>query len=139
MNAIYTLRDMFYEELEQLVGNGRVSSGMIDQAKKLVGTIKDTYIIEILEAGGYSRDSGASYRGYSQNDGSSYRSYSNGGYSSDGSSQRRDHYVRGHYSRNDAVSHMMDNLNELMSTAETDSQRDAIKKCMERLKNSSEQ
>lgn len=135
MNALNKLCDMLYEELEQVAEMGRLSGSSIEHAHKITDTIKNIKKIEMLEEGDFSRADGEMSRGYSHDGGMSNRGYSReGGYSNDGGySQRRGHYVRAHYSRDDAKSHMGRKLEELMGSAETDEQREAIKKCLHQI------
>jgi hypothetical protein len=139
MKALNTLRDMICEEMDRITEGGRMSPSSMEYAHKLTDTLKNIYKIEMLEEGDFSRADGDMSRGYSHNGGPSYRGYSrDGGYSNDsGYSQRRGHMVRAHYSRDDAKTHMMGKMEELMDSAENDEQRDAINRCMHELKSMS--
>lgn len=138
MKALKRMREMICEELEQVAGMNRISPSSIDYAQKLTDTYKNILKIEMLEEGDYSRADGEySNKRYSRSEGYSNDGYSRDkGYSNDdGYSQRRGHYVRAHYSRDDAKSHMVHKLEDLMRSAETDEQRDAIEKCLSQLDN----
>ena len=135
MKVLNDIRDMLYEELEQIAGSGRMSPGSAEHTKNVLKSIKASYEIEMFEEGDFSRAEGDISRGYSHDGGYSNRGYSrDGGYSNaDGYSRRRGHMVRAHYSRDDVKSHMANKLDELMETAETDEQREAIRKCKNQL------
>ena len=139
MNVLNEIRDMLYEELEQIAGTGRISPGTAEHTKNVLKSIKASYEIEMFEEGDFSRAEGNMSRGYSREGGYSNRGYSrDGGYSNtDGYSQRRGHMVRAHYSRDDVKSHMGRKLEELMGSAETDEQREAIRRCKDQLDNMS--
>ncbi len=139
------IKEMLCKELDGFAKKGEISSTSLDMIHKLTDSIKNIDKIEMLEGSGYSearysRDGGwearGSYgRGGSYDGGSSYEggsSYAN---------RRGTHYVRGHYSRDggysrdDAKQEMMENLEEMMGSAESEKAREAIKRCMEQIRN----
>ena len=137
------LDKMLCKELDAFANKGEISESKLETLHKLTDTLKNLHKIEMLEnAGGYSNDySGASHweargygRGNSYDGGSSY------------ASRRGKHYVRGHYSRDgysrdegysrdDAKHEMMDQLEEMMGDADDSKSREAIKRCMEQIRN----
>lgn len=142
-----TLRDMLCAELEEFAQKGELNTGDLDVIHKLVGTIKDTYKIDMLESDdGYSRMGGeweADMRG----------SYGRG----DSYARRGSHYVRGHYSRegdggngsggggggysqrrggysrSDGREDMMEQLQQMRDNAGNEKEREALRRCMEQL------
>lgn len=131
MNALYELRDMLCEELDKIAKQGELSAGSLDTVHKLTDTIKNIDKIEMLEDEGYSQRAGYDGRSYR---GSSYRGGYDSGDSYDGGySERRMHYVRGHYSRDDGREHMMNQLQQMMHSAKNEKERDALQRCMTQL------
>lgn len=154
MHYMEELKDMLCKELEEIAGRGELSAGSLETVHKLTDTIKNIGKIEMLEGeGGYSQDDGYSQDGdwqasgvygrhHSYDDDSSYARHrkrdSMGRYSRDGGyseARRGTHYVRGHYSRNDAKTHMVEQLEEMMENAETSKEKEAIKRCIHTLQN----
>ena len=132
MNSMYELRDMLCEELDKIAKQGELSAGSLDTVHKLTGTIKNIDEIEMLEDEGSSHRSsyqGRSYRGSYARGGS----YDGGGSYDSGYSGRRTHYVRGHYSRDDGRGQMMEQLQEMMHSAKSEKERDALQRCMSQL------
>lgn len=131
MNALYELRDMLCEELDKIAKQGELSAGSLDTVHKLTDTIKNIDKIEMLEDEGHSQRAGYDGRSYR---GSSYRgSYDSGDSYDGGYSERRMHYVRGHYSRDDGREHMMNQLQQMMHSAKNEKERDALQRCMAQL------
>lgn len=83
MEKIYDLKEKLCEELEEYARKQDLGAGDLEVVHKLTDTIKNIDKICMLEEGGYSEDDGNSY-----GRGSSY-------------ANRGQHYVRGHYSRDD--------------------------------------
>ena len=117
MKALYELKEKFEMELEELARKGELGAGDLELAHKLTDTIKNIdKICALEEDGGYSGDS------YSR-----------------GSSYRRRHYVRGHYSRDggysrhDAVEAMMEQARDMMESATNGREREAIRRFMTEL------
>lgn len=116
------LKDMLCVELKEIADKGVIGAGDLEPLYKMTTIIKNIYKIEMLESEGeYSRQE--SYRrGYSRAD-----SY-DGGYSGM-------HYVRGHYSRDDANMRMIDELRQLMQSGNlSPKQHQAIQGAMDALK-----
>ena len=120
MYDLRNLREMLCKELDEIADKHEMSAGDLDAIQKLTSSIKNTYKIEMLEDGGYSRDGEweADMRGmYGR--GSSYRG------------RRRD--SMGRYSRTDAREHMHATLEDMMRDADDDKTREAIRRCMEQI------
>ena len=117
--AMYELRNMLCDELDELARKGELGAGDLEIAHKLTDTIKNIDKIEMLEESGYSRDGDwdANIRGtYGRS--SSY-------------ARRGTHYVRGHYSRDGAKDNMRRQLQEMLDEADDDTIRRAIQRCMD--------
>ena len=141
--------------------SGKMSMGDLESIHKLTDTVKNILKIDMLEEeGGYSEDGtymgegriyGTSYEsGYSERGGSSYargrgryaRRDSMGRYSSRGMSYDDDmSYARGGrvgnrggYSRDDGKHYMMEQLEEMMESAEKPTEKEALRRCMDALK-----
>ena len=127
--AMYDLRNMLCDELDELARKGELGAGDLEIAHKLTDTIKNIDKIEMLEDDGYSRDGGYSRR-YSRD--GDWQSDMRGAYDRDMSNARRGtHYVRGHYSRDGAMDKMKRQLQEMLDDADDDSIRRAIQRCMD--------
>lgn len=139
MKKYDTLRETLCCELEELADKGELNTGDLDVIHKLTDTIKNTYKIEMLEDGGYSRDRysrggewEADMRG-SYGRGNSYgKHYVRGHYSRDGGdgghSQRRDGY-----SRTDSREEMMEHLQTMYENAGNEKEREALRRCLEQM------
>lgn len=130
MKALYELKDKFEMELEELARKGELGAGDLELAHKLTDTIKNIdKICALEEDGGYSEAGDWEGRG-SYNRGSSY-------------ANRGKHYVRGHYSRDgysnrgysrgDSREHMMEQLENMMQSAGSEREKEAIQRCMDQL------
>lgn len=117
MNAMYDLRDMLCNELDEIARKGDLGAGDLDIVNKLVSTIKNIDKITMYEDG-YSRggDWSADIRG-NYGRGSSYRG------------RHRD--AMGRYSRTDAKEHMRAQIEDMMCNAEDDRVRDALRRAMD--------
>ena len=110
MKALYDLKDKLCAELDEIVAKPNMSTGDLETVHKLTDTIKNIDKITKLEdESGYSRAGGWETRGtygypYDER-GSSYM-------------RRGEHYVRGHYSRDDARQHMITELQDMLRTAD---------------------
>lgn len=154
MKYLEELKEMLCKELEEIAQKGELSAGSLDTVHKLTDTIKNIDKIEMLEEGEYSEDAGnwmarGSYGGGSSYNegGSSYRGrkrdrmgkYSRDDgmdYSEDGNSYARNRGGnRGGYSRAERNEHNIHKLNEMMENAETDREREAIRRCIQQLEN----
>ena len=109
--AMYDLRNMLCDELDELARKGELGAGDLEIAHKLTATIKNIDKIEAMEEDGYSsrRDE----------------------YDMRGRGRRGTHYVRGHYSRDNGIDNMKRQLQEMLDNADDDSIRRAIQRCMD--------
>ena len=127
--AMYDLRNMLCDELDELARKGELGAGDLEIAHKLTDTIKNIDKIEMLEDDGYSRDGDYSRR-YSRDE--DWQSSMRGAYDRDMSNARRGtHYVRGHYSRDGGIDNMKRQLQEMLDNADDESIRRAIQRCMD--------
>ncbi len=125
------LKDMLCEELEDIANKPKIELGDLDIVHKLTDTIKNIDKIEMLEDDGYSRDGGWEARGnYGRG-----MSYDDDGNSYAGRRRTRDGRYSRNYSRGDAKEHMIDKLEDMMDDAESEKEREAIKRCISQLKN----
>ena len=120
--AMYELRNMLCEELDELARKGDLGAGDLEIAHKLTATIKNIDKIEMMEDDGYSRDGDYSRGGDWQADmrgtygrGSSY-------------ARRGTHYVRGHYSRADSMEHLREQINDMMRDTDDDRVKEALRR-----------
>lgn len=153
MEDMKKLKDMLCRELEEFARRDSIESYDLDTIHKLTDTIKNLDKIEMLEEdGGYSQARGMGNRGgmrnYSRDGGqgggySQDGGYSQGGYSyedsfgdNDGYSQARrgQHYVRGHYSRDDGRDHMVNQLEGMMGRVNSEQDREALRRMIEQMK-----
>ena len=138
MEYMDKLKDKLCKELDEYARKPDMSAGDLEAIHKLSDTIKNLDKIEMLEDDRYSQ------RGYSREGGNSYArgsSYANRGM----------HYVRGHYSRDgysdegrggrggysrhDAKEAMMNQMENLMDEAESEREREIIRRAMSQLEN----
>ena len=151
MDYMMDLKDLLCAELEDYAEkgkkSGKMSMGDLESIHKLTDTVKNILKIDMLEEeSGYSEDGhymgeGRIY-GTSYDGGSSYargRRYakrdSMGRYSRDGGMMYRDGSgMRGGYSRDDAKSYMIEQIEEMMETAEKPAEKEALRRCMDALK-----
>ena len=127
--AMYDLRNMLCDELDELARKGELGAGDLEIAHKLTDTIKNIDKIEMLEDDGYSRDEDYSLR-YSRD--GDWQSGMRGAYDRDMSNARRGtHYFRGHYSRDGGMENMKRQLQEMLDNADDESIRRAIQRCMD--------
>ena len=110
MKALYDLKDKLCAELDEIAAKPNMSTGDLETVHKLTDTIKNIdKIMKLEDESGYSRAGGWETRGtygYPYDDrGSSYM-------------RRGEHYVRGHYSRDDARQHMITELQDMLRTAD---------------------
>lgn len=110
MKALYDLKDKLCAELDEIAAKPNMSTGDLETVHKLTDTIKNIdKIMKLEDDSGYSRAGGWETRGtygypYDER-GSSYM-------------RRGEHYVRGHYSRDDARQHMITELQDMLRTAD---------------------
>lgn len=146
MHDIYEgLRSKLSASLKEMNRAGKLSGAMLNELHTVTDTIKNLDKIEALEDGGYSeatdfmgegRMYGMSYargrRGNVRRDNMgryASRDGGNGSYNDGGTSYRRG------YSRDDGKEDMMEQLEDMMETADG-SHREAIRRCMEEIKRS---
>ena len=120
--AMYELRKMLCDELDELARKGDLGAGDLEIAHKLTDTIKNIDKIEMMEDDGYSRDGDYSRGGDWQADmrgtygrGSSY-------------ARRGTHYVRGHYSRADSMEHLREQISDMMRETDDDRVKEALRR-----------
>lgn len=156
MHYMEDLKDLLCAELEDYAEkgkkSGKMSMGDLESIHKLTDTVKNILKIDVLnQETGYSEDGhymgegriyGTSYEsGYSERGGSSYargrgryaRRDSMGRYSRDDGMRYRGG-MRGGYSRDDAKSYMIEQIEEMMETAEKPAEKEALRRCMDALK-----
>lgn len=147
--TLYEIKDMLCRELDEYAEKGELSAGSLETIHKLTDTIKNIDKIYMIDKnGGYSSDGeweaygtydmgnsrNSSYNGTSR-DGRRNNS-SNSGASYRGGNRRGTHYVRSHYSRDDARDMIMGELREAENMAQNDRERRIIRECMDKLENS---
>ena len=126
--AMYELRNMLCDELDELARKGELGAGDLEIAHKLTATIKNIDKIEMMEDDGYSRDGDYSRDGnYSR--GGDWQADMRGTYGRDSSYARRGtHYVRGHYSRADSMEHLREQINDMMRETDDDRVKEALRR-----------
>ena len=126
--AMYELRNMLCEELDELARKGDLGAGDLEIAHKLTATIKNIDKIEMMEDDGYSRDGDYSRDGnYSR--GGDWQADMRGTYGRGSSYARRGtHYVRGHYSRADSMEHLREQINDMMRETDDDRVKEALRR-----------
>lgn len=152
MKALYDLKNMLCEELDKIAKKRELTAGSLETVHKLTDTIKNIDKILMLEEddegysergrrrdsmGRYSRDDGMDYSRGRGGNWDAQGSYGGGhSYDEGGSSyaNRGQHYVRGHYSRDDGKDRMMHTFGELMEDANPE-QRRIIERAMNELRN----
>lgn len=132
MKALEDLKNMLCEELEEIARKPEMSAGDLETVHKLTDTIKNIDKIQMFDEGEYSQtgDWEAELRG-NYGRGNSYagtrRRDSMGRYSRDGGTS----YARGpRYSRTDAKEHMINQLEAMMDDADSEKEREAIRRCI---------
>ena len=155
MHYMHDLKDLLCAELEDFAEkgkkSGKMSMGDLETVHKLTDTVKNIMKIDVLkEEAGYSEDGtymgegriyGTSYDdgmhrdgGYSYARGRRYaKRDSMGRYSRDDGMRYRGG-MRGGYSREDGKHYMMEQLEEMMETAEKPTEKEALRRCMDALK-----
>jgi len=130
MNAIYDLKDMLCDELEQIMASGNVNLDMID---KLTHTLKSVETIIAMKEGGYSTSVMPRESRHYNDSGNSYRNGRDGGISyNEGYNSYRMNRRNSGYSRADGKEEMIANLRKMMEDS-TGEQKDALRHCMEQL------
>ena len=126
--AMYELRNMLCDELDELARKGELGAGDLEIAHKLTDTIKNIDKIEMMEDDGYSRDGD-----YSRDDdysrGGDWQADMRGTYGRGSSYARRGtHYVRGHYSRADSMEHLREQINDMMRETNDERVKEALRR-----------
>ena len=159
MDYMHDLKDLLCAELKDYAEKGKrsgeLSKADVEVIDTVLNSVKNIYKIDKYkeETEGYSEDGhymgegriyGTSYEsGYSERGGSSYargrgryaKRDSMGRYSRDDGYMRRDgRGMRGGYSRDDAKSYMIEQIEEMMETAEKPTEKEALRRCMDALK-----
>ena len=126
--AMYELRNMLCDELDELARKGDLGAGDLEIAHKLTDTIKNIDKIEMMEDDGYSRD-GDYLRDGDYSRGGDWRANMRGTYGRGSSYARRGtHYVRGHYSRADSMEHLREQINDMMRETDDDRVKEALRR-----------
>lgn len=126
--AMYELRNMLCDELDELARKGDLGAGDLEIAHKLTATIKNIDKIEMMEDDGYSRD-GDYLRDGDYSRGGDWRADMRGTYGRGSSYARRGtHYVRGHYSRADSMEHLREQINDMMRETDDDRVKEALRR-----------
>lgn len=137
--ALYELKEMLCRELEGYLAKGELSAGDLEPICKMTKAIKNLCKILMMEEGDRGREDGYSRDGYGRsNDYSRDGEWSanmRGNYGRESSYARTgQHYVRGHYSRDDGRQRMIEQVRRMMDEADGED-RENIRRCMETLKN----
>lgn len=126
--AMYELRNMLCDELDELARKGDLGAGDLEIAHKLTDTIKNIDKIEMMEDDGYSRD-GDYLRDGDYSRGGDWRADMRGTYGRGSSYARRGtHYVRGHYSRADSMEHLHEQINDMMRETDDERVKEALRR-----------
>ena len=140
MDALCELREKLSVELDEIANKGEMSAGDLETVHKLTDTIKNIDKICIMsEDGEYSQAGDWEAMGRTYGRGSSYsqRRDSMGRYSRTGMgggySSARGRGGRRGYSRDDAKSKMMEQLEDMMEDASTEKEREAIRRCISQI------
>lgn len=129
MEHMYELKEKLCRELEEVARKPEMGAGDLELIHKLTDTIKNIDKIDALEDDGYSRDGDWEMEGRGRyNRGSSYarrKRDSMGRYSRE--------WRDGRYSRDDAKTHMMEQMEQLMNGSQNEREREIIRRAMEQL------
>ncbi len=138
MKTYKELKDKLCEELDEITHEIVRKSGLNEKELETVHNLIDSmYKIYILEEeDGYSGNGEWQAYGSYDSDGRSMRGRSRDGRNMDGGySGRNRHYVKGHYSYDDAKKRMYHELGEAAEMATTDREREIINRAMRELEN----
>lgn len=146
VKMIEKLKDKLCEELEQVSRKSGMNAGDLEAINKLIVSIEKLMKIEEMEGGqsqrSYGRDDGMWNAQGSYNRGNSYandRMYDeknmsyNDNYDNGNSEARRGmHYVRGHYSRDDARMKLADDIQNMMNDGQMNArEKEVLRKALE--------
>lgn len=139
MENMHKLKDTLYRELDEFARRDSIESYDLDTIHKLTDTIKNLDKIEMLEDGGYSQARGGGNRGgmrtYARDGEGGGYGYEDSFGDNDGYSMaRRRRDERGRYSRDDGRDDMVNRLEDMMSRAGSDRDREEIRRMIERMK-----
>lgn len=132
MEYMYELKEKLCRELEEVARKPEMGAGDLELIHKLTDTIKNIDKIDALEDDGYSRGGDWEMEGrgnYSRNGGAYNRGSSY--------ARRRDSLGRytsnRRYSRDDAKTHMMEQMEQMMNGTQNEREREIIRRAMEQL------
>ena len=111
--SIYDLREMLCEELENMTEKGSLSPDRLKTIDMLTHSIKSIDTIIAMEGSGYSN------------------TYHDDRYSNRYSTRRN---MGGRYSRDDAKTHLMHQLEDMLDEVHSDKEREAIRNCMDQMR-----
>lgn len=132
--ALYELKEMLCRELEEYVAKGELSAGDLEPICKITKSIKNLCKILMMEEDGRGREDGYSRSNDYSRDGE-WSANMRGNYGRENSYARTgQHYVRGHYSRDDGRQRMIEQVRRMMDEADGED-RENIRRCLETLKN----
>ena len=145
MQEFYQVKNMIYDEIDQISHKGQLNKDAICVLGDLVDILKDIGTIEMFEENIYVEDNGA-YHTFDENKGYSTRMprmryYEGDGYQMGnsyryGSYPMRDRYSRrGGYSREDGKEHMIQKLEHLMNEATDEQDRQSIQRLIDQMHN----
>lgn len=139
MENMHKLKDTLCRELDEFARRDSIESYDLDTIHKLTDSIKNLDKIEMLEDGGYSQARGGGNRGgmrtYARDGEGGGYGYEDSFGDNDGYSMaRRRRDERGRYSRDDGRDDMVNRLEEMMSRAGSDRDREEIRRMIERMK-----
>lgn len=121
MKALYNLKDKLFDELDEIAHKSDLSAGDLETVHKLTDTIKNIDKICMLEDdNGYSRDG----KHMVYDDYRNLNSYAG---------RKRDsmgRYSRDGYSRENSKEHMISELENMLSDANNEKVKSAIRKCI---------
>lgn len=133
MEYMYELKEKLCRELEEVARKPEMGAGDLELIHKLTDTIKNIDKIDALEDDGYSRGGDWEVEGRGRyNRGSSYarrKRDSMGRYSR----EWRDGRMDGRYSRDDAKTHMIEQMEQMMDGTQNEREREIIRRAMEQL------
>jgi hypothetical protein len=157
MYDTYQMQEHICKELEKKAQSGLKSTTDLDTVWKLIDAYKNLLKIDMLqEAGEYSHDDGYSERRkrdsmgrYSRNDGYEHGSSYRKGYQQGGYSEAKERYMEDKYSYrssrspeskrdmnvslHDCMTKLKDELQDMMSSADTREERDKIKEMIQEI------
>lgn len=123
----HKLKEKLCDLLDEYEQRGDVKAGDLDAIHEITDTLKNLLKIEMLKDGGEYSQRGR--RGYSR-DGGSYRYDGMDGGSGNSYANRGEHWVRGHYSRDDEKGHIAMELERLIDDTTDEQIRNALKQAL---------